>query len=638
MDGGGQRLHADGSAGKVLDDHFQDLPVKLVQPQLVNIQPGQRFFGDLQSYFAVAFNLGEVADPPQQAVGDPGGAARAFGDLIAASLVHFDVEELSGVPDDLFDLGRIIIFQPVDDAEPVAERGRELANAGRRSDQRELGEIEPDGAGAWPLADDDIECEIFHCRIEDLLDHPVQTVDLVDEQDIVRFKIGQNGCQVARPFNCRAGGDLKIDPHLIGDDRRQSGLAQTGRAVKEEVLQMFPAGAGGVKMDLQVFFELGLADKVLESFGPQAFKIKVFRLAVEISYLLHAKLDYNTVYVTIQFMPELRQNPATKEWVIIATERAKRPEEFGSGPAPVIANHRETCPFCVGNENMTPPEIMAYRTFGTAPNTPGWWIRIVPNQFPALEQDGAVARQRREELFVSMPGIGEHEVLIESTDHAQVIATMDQNQVEEIFLAYRERYRTLSKDPRFEMIIIFKNHGVRAGTSLAHPHSQIIAAPITPMHIRHRIEEAMRYFDDNGECVYCRMIAKEQKLKERVVMETDNFIVIEPFASASPFETVVFPKKHASTFDAISSEHCRELAFVMKQTLAKLHKALNNPDYNYVIFSSPCHERDLEYYHWYILIYPRVTSAAGFELGSGIFINTVIPEKAAEYLRATAVG
>lgn len=332
-------------------------------------------------------------------------------------------------------------------------------------------------------------------------------------------------------------------------------------------------------------------------------------------------------------MPQLRQNPATKEWVIIATERAKRPEEFRQGAILPEPEKNDHCPFCAGNEKLTPPEIFSYRAFGTKPDSPGWWIRVVPNQYPALRPEGKTNRLKLDDYFTSMAGVGEHEVLIESPEHNFNIATLEEKQVEEIFLAYRERYLELGQDPRFEMIIIFKNHGQSAGTSVRHPHSQLIATPVTPMHIRYRIEEAMRYFDGHGQCVYCDMIAKEQKLKERIVLETENFIVFEPFASRSPFETKVIPKKHGSTFSSISPDHAKELAFVMKQTLEKIYKALNDPDYNFVLFSSPCHERDLEYYHWYFQILPRVTAVAGFEIGSGIYINTVIPELAAKYLR-----
>jgi UDPglucose--hexose-1-phosphate uridylyltransferase len=332
-------------------------------------------------------------------------------------------------------------------------------------------------------------------------------------------------------------------------------------------------------------------------------------------------------------MPELRQNPATKEWVIIATERAKRPEEFIPQRIEEKAEAVNHCPFCEGNENLTPPEIVAYRTYGTKPNSPGWWIRIIPNKFPALVPQGNIKRTKQEEFFRYMDGLGEHEVIIESPQHRQSIATMEQKQVEEIFLAYRERYITLCSDQRFEMVLIFKNHGMAAGTSVIHPHSQVIAIPITPMHIRHYLEEAMRYFDDNGTCVFCTMIAKELNFKERIVLETENFVVFVPFAASSPFETWVLPKKHDASFQSTTPERVKELGFVMKSTLSKIHKSLSDPDYNFVIRSSPCHEKDVEYYHWHIQIIPRVSAVAGFELGSGIYINTVIPEDAAKFLK-----
>jgi UDPglucose--hexose-1-phosphate uridylyltransferase len=257
-------------------------------------------------------------------------------------------------------------------------------------------------------------------------------------------------------------------------------------------------------------------------------------------------------------MPELRQNPATKEWVIISAERAMRPNQMGKAITHLPTNEKEMCPFCPGHEDMTPDEILSYRTYGTAPNSPGWRIRIVPNKYAALVPKGELKRDKKHRFFPQMNGIGEHEVIIESPEHEKTIATMDQKQVEEIFLAYRERYLTLTQNPKYEMIILFKNHGIRAGTSLKHPHSQLIATPITPMHIRHRIEEAMRHFDDNGECVYCEMIKTEKKAKERVVLETDNFITFEPFASRSPFETWVIPKIHKASFEEISLEEIME--------------------------------------------------------------------------------
>ncbi len=331
-------------------------------------------------------------------------------------------------------------------------------------------------------------------------------------------------------------------------------------------------------------------------------------------------------------MPELRQNPATKEWVIIATERSRRPEEFQISKEGEAQNSKYLCPFCEGNESLTPNEIFAYRTYGTKPDTPGWWIRVVPNKFPALEPTGTINRTLSESFFRLMDGVGSHEIVVEGTDHNRSMATMEQKQVEEIFLAYKERYTILKKDPRFEMILIFKNHGREAGTSIKHSHSQIIAGPVTPNHIRHYIEESMRFFDDNGKCVYCVILEKELS-NSRVIMQTDNFIAFVPFAARSPFEITVMPKKHDSAYGHITDAAAKELGYVMRQTLAKIYKGLNDPAYNFMILSAPCHEEDLEYFHWYIQIIPRVAAVAGFEMGTGIYINTVIPEEAAKFLR-----
>lgn len=337
-------------------------------------------------------------------------------------------------------------------------------------------------------------------------------------------------------------------------------------------------------------------------------------------------------------MPELRQNPATKEWIIIATERATRPEEFCSQKEDgEDEEHLAKCPFCEGNESMTPNEKFAFRTYGTKSDTPGWWVRVVPNKFPALIPSGNIQRIKADEFFRYMEGVGEHEVIIESPKHELTLATMEQKQVEEVFFAYRERFRALTKDPRFEMVILFKNHRAEAGTSIRHPHSQIVATPITPMHVRHRIEEAMRYFDDNGECVYCAMIEKEKQAAERIVYETDNLIVFVPFAATSPFEMWVLPKKHQSNFGEITAIITKELSYVMRVILSKMFVGLKDPAYNFVMISAPSHEINVEYYHWHIKIIPRVAKVAGFELGSGIYINTVIPENAAKFMRDVKV-
>jgi UDPglucose--hexose-1-phosphate uridylyltransferase len=332
-------------------------------------------------------------------------------------------------------------------------------------------------------------------------------------------------------------------------------------------------------------------------------------------------------------MPELRFNPATRDWVIISTERAKRPEDFAAKAYAVDSDASVHCPFCAGHENKTPPEIYAIREPGTQPNTPGWKVRVTRNAFPALQPAGEPHRTKTPAGFLKMNGIGEHEVIIESPDHARIIATMETAQVEDIFLVYRARYVELAKDPRFESIILFKNHGRGAGTSLSHPHSQLIALPLFPYNMRERLDIAREHFDEQGICLYCDMINMERSEKVRIVHETDNFIAFVPYAPRMPFEMWVLSKDHGSNFENVSDESCRELARVIQTVLGKLYRAVGNPDFNFAIYSAPLRENNLEYFHWNLKIFPRVAMPAGFEIGSGMSIVSVIPEAAAEYLR-----
>jgi UDPglucose--hexose-1-phosphate uridylyltransferase len=332
-------------------------------------------------------------------------------------------------------------------------------------------------------------------------------------------------------------------------------------------------------------------------------------------------------------MPELRHSFATREWVIIATERARRPEDFAHNPEPVKADSTANCPFCPGKENKTPAEILAFREPGSQPNGPGWRVRVTLNAFPALNPIGELKREKTNAGFLKMNGVGIHEVIIESPEHEQIIATMPLSQVEEIYQAYRERYIALAKDNRFEAVILFKNHGRGAGTSLHHPHSQIIATPVMPRALRDRIDIASDYLDQFGSCLICDMMAMERKEGERLILESANFLVFSPFASRLPFETWVVPKQHSSNFETITPELCRELAGVMQKVLQKFNKVLHNPDFNYAVYSAPCHEQGLQYCHWNMKIFPRISNQAGFELGSGMMINSVVPEAAAKFIR-----
>ena len=328
-------------------------------------------------------------------------------------------------------------------------------------------------------------------------------------------------------------------------------------------------------------------------------------------------------------MPELRQNFFTKEWVIIATERAKRPEE--------LATHRtmqdvpsfvEACPFCPGNESKTPPEVQ--RT-----GEP-WEVRVIPNKFAALSSEVQPTRGLQH-LRRRIQGFGFHEVIIDTPDHSQCMALMSDEHVAKVLAAYKQRYNTLSADHRVHHITIFKNHGVDAGASLQHPHSQLIATPVIPSQVRQRLHEALRHYDDAGECMFCHMIEREVEEQTRVVLKNEHFVATEEFASATPFATHIFPLRHMASFGDITDTEIMSLAHMLRLLLAKIYVGLENPDLNFTIRSGPAEYDRARHFHWYVSVIPRLTRVAGFELGSGMFINTVLPEAAAEFLRKVAV-
>jgi UDPglucose--hexose-1-phosphate uridylyltransferase len=236
-----------------------------------------------------------------------------------------------------------------------------------------------------------------------------------------------------------------------------------------------------------------------------------------------------------------------------------------------------------------------------------------------------------------MAGIGIHEVIVEHPRHDLTTALLSVEEVANILLVYRQRYVEIRKNPYIETILIFKNHGESAGTSLEHPHSQLAATPVVPSQFRSRIDEAIRYFDDTGECLFCRTLEDELAAKERVICESEHFVAFIPYAALSPFHTWVFPRRHSSSFDEITDAELTDLAYTLKTVLAKLYYGLNNPDYNYNIRSVPIALQGTKYFHWYIAIIPRVTKQAGFELGSGMFINTALPEESAAFLRSIEI-
>jgi UDPglucose--hexose-1-phosphate uridylyltransferase len=329
-------------------------------------------------------------------------------------------------------------------------------------------------------------------------------------------------------------------------------------------------------------------------------------------------------------MPELRKDPIIGRWVIISTERGKRPSDFAE------TSKRRTepklCPFCPGNESSTPPEIIAFRHSSSEPNKPGWTLRVISNKFPALRIEGDLNREGRG-IFDKMNGVGAHEVIIETTDHMKNLADLEIKQIEDVLWAYRERTSDLKKDPRFRYVMIFKNQGEAAGASLEHAHSQLIATPIVPKRVIEELEGSKKYYDYKERCVFCDAIKQDVQENDRVVMQNEFFIAVEPFAPRFPFETWVLPKRHSSAFEEINAEEIAALSTTLKETLMRLSLALNDPPYNYIVHTAPIGNHKKEEYHWHIEIMPKLTKVAGFEWGTGFYINPTAPEDAARYLK-----
>jgi UDPglucose--hexose-1-phosphate uridylyltransferase len=332
-------------------------------------------------------------------------------------------------------------------------------------------------------------------------------------------------------------------------------------------------------------------------------------------------------------MPELRKDPIIGRWIIISSERSKRPTSFGPVSERKAAN---LCPFCPGHEENTPPEIISYRDTKTESNKPGWNLRVIPNKYPALMVEGTVENESYG-LYERLNGIGAHEVIIETPIHARDIADMTEKEVNDILWVYRERMADLQNDIRLKYILIFKNHGRDAGASLEHSHSQLIATPIIPKRVAEELNGSKNYYDLNMQCIYCDIINQELDNKERVVNEIDDFLVIEPFASRSPFETWILPKSHQSCYLDMSEDEYLSLAKCLRDTLIRIKIALNDPAFNFVIHTRPVSPDAKEYYHWHIEIIPKLTNVAGFEWGSGFYINPTTPEEATVYLRKIIV-
>lgn len=328
-------------------------------------------------------------------------------------------------------------------------------------------------------------------------------------------------------------------------------------------------------------------------------------------------------------MPEFRRDPLSDHWVIIAPDRAQRPEQFaGEGPR---VPHR--CPFCRGHEGDTPETVVAYREDGTAATGGDWQVRVIPNKYPAVERQ-ATAAETGGPFFELRGGFGVHEVILEAPDHVTSLSDLTDRQVGLILFAYRERLRELSVDRRLAYAQIFKNSGAAAGASLEHAHSQLIATPVVPTQVQRELGQALLYYQRHQQCVFCTMLAAELAVGARVVAGTEHFVAFCPFASQFPYEVWILPRVHESHFEAGQVERLGELAGLLRAVIGRSEIALDRPAFNYLIHTAPFDRPALEHYHWHLEFSPRLVKTAGFEWGAGDYINIVTPEEAAGVLRS----
>ncbi len=329
-------------------------------------------------------------------------------------------------------------------------------------------------------------------------------------------------------------------------------------------------------------------------------------------------------------MSELRKDPVTGRWVIISTERRKRPTDFRFESVHIAPD--PSCPFCEGHEQMTPHELLAVRHNGSRPNLPGWNLRVVPNQFPVLRVEGTLDRQG-DGIFDKMNGIGAHEVIIESPRHLDTLADMSDEAIEQVLWAARERMQDLRQDRRFRYIIVFKNHGSAAGAALDHSHSQLIALPIVPREVRDEVDGARAHFKAKERCVFCDILRQETKDGQRLIAENADVVAVAPYAPRFPFETWMLPRRHEAHFENAPRHEYASLARLLGDILRRINKTLGSPPYNLLIHTAPTAEAADDYYHWHVEIIPKLTKVAGFEWATGFYLNPTSPEEAAQVLR-----
>lgn len=324
---------------------------------------------------------------------------------------------------------------------------------------------------------------------------------------------------------------------------------------------------------------------------------------------------------------ELRQDPVTGDWVVIATGRGKRPEEFANQDKEEVSQDSDhKCFFCYPEETGQEKDVLIYTD-----SKNDWTLRVFPNKYPAFSR-GKRMKHWEEGPYFGMDGTGYHELVV-TRDHEKSLGQLDPMQVAEVIDAYQDRYISLMNKKSVNYIDIFHNHGKKAGASISHPHSQLVAIPVISPYVNGELSGAETYYRQNKECIYCAMFSWEQEHGKRMVFENDEYLAFCPFASRAAFEVWVVPKKHKPYFERTSREEKVKVGEVLQKVLEKIGKGLNNPDYNFYIHTSPCDGKDYPHFHWHIEILPRTSVWAGFELSTGVEISTIEPEEAASFLK-----
>jgi UDPglucose--hexose-1-phosphate uridylyltransferase len=330
---------------------------------------------------------------------------------------------------------------------------------------------------------------------------------------------------------------------------------------------------------------------------------------------------------------ELREDPIAGHSVIIAENRAARPNQWCRTQS---RNREVVCPFCEGRESFTTPEVWAIRDPSSPPDSPGWRVRVIPNKYPALTGENCVDGDQ-DPFHPTAGARGFHEVVVESSSHLTSISELNDAQMVEVAFAYRDRIRQVMRCDGVRHGLIFKNSGAAAGASLEHVHSQLMATSFVPLRLRQMMASARRFWRDQGICFFCELTRREVGAPDRVVLQSEYFLVLCPFASRFAFEMCLWPKEHQSRFETMSDDAVKDFACILRQTILRLEAVLDEPAYNYLLRTSPFDMGPVEYYHWHVEVLPRVSSTAGFEWGTGYFINPVSPEDAAAKLRSVSV-